>query len=63
MSEIEQMLERQARWQQSRAALSWAEKLRLAETLRDAALALGGGRRKESSPQPGQDSAAPKESE
>ena len=45
MTEIEQWLERQARWQKSRAALSWAEKLRMAETLRNAALALRGGRR------------------
>jgi len=41
MSEIAELLERQERWQQSRAGLSWSEKLRLAETLRDAALAMG----------------------
>ena len=52
MTEIEQLLERQARWQASRAKLSWAEKLRLAETLREAAMALGRGRRKQPQPHP-----------
>lgn len=41
MSEITELLERQEQWQRSRAGLSWSEKLRLAETLRDAALAMG----------------------
>jgi len=41
MSDIKELLERQERWQRSRAGLSWFEKLRLAETLRDAALAMG----------------------
>ena len=59
MTEIEQLLERQARWQESRAKLSWAEKLRLAETLREAALALGRGRRNQPQPQPEADSDAP----
>jgi hypothetical protein len=63
MKEIEQLLERQARWQQSRANLSWAEKLRLAETLRDAALALGSAERNTPRPQPLSDSDTPKESE
>jgi hypothetical protein len=35
MSEIEQLLERQARWQKSRQALTWPEKIRLAEQVRD----------------------------
>ena len=37
------MFERQARWQTSRATLSWTEKLRLAATLRDAAIAMRSG--------------------
>lgn len=45
MIDIRELLERQARWQQSRARLSWSEKLRLAETLRDAARAMGRERR------------------
>jgi len=44
MTEIEQLLERQARWQQSRAGLTWDEKLRLAEVLREAALVLHSSR-------------------
>lgn len=52
MTEIEQLLERQAKWQKGRAKLSWAEKLRLAETLRDAALALGRTRPNQPPPQP-----------
>lgn len=35
------MFERQARWQRSRATLSWTEKLRMAEILREAALDMG----------------------
>lgn len=34
MNEIEQLLERQARWQKSRKALSWPEKIRMAEQIR-----------------------------
>lgn len=45
MSETKDLLERQERWQRSRARLSWSEKLRLAETLRDAALAMGSERK------------------
>lgn len=41
MSELTDLLERQERWQRSRAQLTWSEKLRLAEVLRDAALAIG----------------------
>lgn len=40
MFDVKTMLERQARWQQSRAKLSWTEKLRMAEILREAALAM-----------------------
>jgi hypothetical protein len=34
------MFERQAEWQRSRSRLSWGEKLRLAEVLRDTARAF-----------------------
>jgi hypothetical protein len=40
MSDVLELLRRQAEWQKSRARLSWSEKLVLAETLRDAALAM-----------------------
>jgi hypothetical protein len=35
MTEIERMLERQAEWQKSRQSLTWPEKLRLAERVRE----------------------------
>ena len=35
MSEIQELLERQARWQKTRRALSWPEKLRMAERVRE----------------------------
>ena len=35
MSEVEKLLERQARWQESRRLLSWPEKLRLAAAARE----------------------------
>ena len=41
MVDVKTMFERQARWQRSRATLSWTEKLRMAEILREAALAMG----------------------
>ena len=41
MIDVQEIFERQARWQRSRAKLSWAEKLRMAETLRLAALMMG----------------------
>jgi len=44
MFDVKTMLERQARWQQSRAKLSWTEKLRMAEILREAALAMRSSR-------------------
>ena len=45
MINVQEIFERQARWQRSRAKLSWAEKLRMAETLRLAALMMGKRRR------------------
>lgn len=40
MSELSDRFDRQAAWQRSRASLSWTKKLRIALTLRQAALAL-----------------------
>jgi hypothetical protein len=40
MSDIEEMLERQARWQKTRQALSWPEKIQMAERIRESALHL-----------------------
>jgi hypothetical protein len=40
MSEIQALLERQARWQKSRQALSWPEKIRMAESIRESARLL-----------------------
>lgn len=35
MSDVEKLLERQARWQESRRLLSWPEKLRLVAAVRE----------------------------
>jgi hypothetical protein len=35
MSDVLKLLERQAKWQKSRAALSWPEKIRMAEAIRE----------------------------
>jgi len=35
MTDIERMLERQAEWQRGRKALSWPEKIRMAERVRE----------------------------
>jgi len=35
MSEIQAMLERQTRWQKSRQSLSWPERIRMAERVRE----------------------------
>ena len=40
MNEVQALLERQANWQKSRQALSWAEKIRMAEEIRDSARKL-----------------------
>jgi hypothetical protein len=34
-NELKQMLERMAEWQRSRATLTWAEKIRMAEAVRE----------------------------
>ncbi len=48
MSEIKQLLEKKARWQKSRKALSWPEKIRMAEQVRASAEQLRsmGGKKK-----------------
>jgi hypothetical protein len=40
MTDIQQMLERQALWQRSRQNLSWPEKIRMAERVRDSIVPL-----------------------
>lgn len=40
MRDIKEMLQRQAKWQQGRAKLSWAEKIRAVERVRGDVLAL-----------------------
>ena len=35
MTDVEQLLRRQAQWQRSRQALTWPEKIRLAERIRE----------------------------
>lgn len=40
MNEVQALLEKQARWQKSRQALSWPEKIRMAEAIRDSARQL-----------------------
>ena len=46
MSEIAKLLERQAAWQKSRRDWSWAEKVRLAERIRESIAIWSSGRRK-----------------
>ena len=40
MPDPEETFERQRRWQKARATLSWAEKVRMAERIRESARAL-----------------------
>lgn len=40
MNDIQQLLERQAEWQRSRAAMPWPEKIRMAEKIRESILLL-----------------------
>ena len=44
MNDIEQMLERQARWQKTRQALSWPEKIQMAERIRESVRQLRASR-------------------
>ena len=47
MSEIQQLLERQARWQKTRQALSWPEKIEMAGRIRESARQLRAARKAE----------------
>lgn len=40
MTDLEGMLKRQAQWQKSRQALTWPEKIRMAERVRESAKQL-----------------------
>ena len=40
MNDIRKMLERQGRWQKSRRVLTWPEKIRMAERVRESILQL-----------------------
>jgi hypothetical protein len=53
MHEIEQLLERQARWQRSLRKLTWAEKIRMAEKVRDSILLLRAGATRTPQAEPG----------
>lgn len=44
MDEFSERLARQARWQKNRMALSWPEKVRQAEALRDSIMVLRSGK-------------------
>jgi hypothetical protein len=47
MSDIQQLLERQARWQKTRRALPWPEKIRMAERIRESVRQLRATRKAE----------------
>ena len=40
MTDLKEMLDRQARWQKSRALLTWPEKMRMVEAVRESVQAL-----------------------
>jgi hypothetical protein len=40
MLDVRELLERQARWQKGRASLSWPEKIRMVEAIRESAIQL-----------------------
>ncbi len=44
MSDTRKLLERQAAWQKGRAALTWPEKIRMAEAVRESASRLSRAR-------------------
>jgi hypothetical protein len=56
MSEIQKLLQRQAAWQRTRARLSWAEKVHMAEAVRRSVLQL---RQAGPHPPPGESTAKP----
>lgn len=43
MTSVDEMLRRQAQWQKSRRHLTWPEKIRMAEQVRDSVVALRRG--------------------
>jgi hypothetical protein len=45
MNEFQQLLERQARWQKTRQALSWPEKIQMAERIRESVRQLRAARK------------------
>jgi hypothetical protein len=47
MSDSQQLLERQARWQKTRQALSWPEKIQMAERIRESIRKLRAARKVE----------------
>ncbi len=44
MTDVRRLLERQAEWQKARGGLSWPEKVRMAEAIRETISQLRGGR-------------------
>ena len=42
MTDVRRLLERQAEWQKARGSLSWPEKVRMAEAMREVILQLRG---------------------
>jgi len=44
MNEIRELLERRAEWQRNRRSLSWSEKVRMAERIRESVLILSRSR-------------------
>jgi hypothetical protein len=47
MSDVHRMLEKQAQWQKARKALSWPEKIRMAELIRESVIQLRATGRRE----------------
>jgi hypothetical protein len=47
MSDVQRLLEKQAQWQKARKALSWPEKIRMAERIRESAIRLRATGRRE----------------
>ncbi len=52
MSDLKQLLERQANWQRTRQALTWPEKVRMAEQVRESILQLRRSGKVEAPPDP-----------
>ena len=52
MSDSQQLLERQARWQKTRQALSWPEKIQMAEQIRESVRQLRAARKVEPNQHP-----------